>query len=148
MMQRMDLTRVIAAGVLLAAAGAFVAVPACIVAVDQNNGGDCVKNFDCESQLCVAGKCVAQNGDFCQTDQGCASNHCVNGRCQPLPFDSAPPEDASDAPPEDTSSDGSDAGDDAPKETATDTTPPADTTPPPDTTPADSGIDLGLDVPE
>lgn len=103
-MRRMSLSRVIAAGVLVAAVGVFVAVPACIVAVDQENGGDCLKDFDCASGLCVQGKCIAPNGDRCQTDQGCASGHCIDGVCKPVPYDGAVGADVQDTtPPADTS---------------------------------------------
>jgi hypothetical protein len=146
MMQRMPWKRLIAAGALLVAAGAFVAFPACIVAVDQENGGTCIKDFDCDSRHCVAGKCVSPNGDACQTDQGCASGKCTNGHCQPIPYDATPPEDTavSDAP---TDSPAESAAD-APTETPADSGTGTDTATPPDTTPDDTGLlDLGVDVP-
>jgi len=94
MIPRMSPKRVIAAAVLVVAAG----MVACIIATDAENGSDCLKDFDCASKLCVAGKCVAQNGDLCQTDQGCASGKCIAGKCFPvIVFDSGTPLDAEDS---------------------------------------------------
>jgi hypothetical protein len=145
MMQRMGLKRVIAAGVLLAAAGVVFSAPACLIAVDQQNGAACLKDFDCASQHCVGGKCIGLNGDVCQTDEGCASGKCSNGHCLPLPYDASPVSDTADAPPSDAPTD---SPSDTPAETPTDSGTSTDTTPPPDTTPVDTGTDSGSDAPE
>lgn len=56
----MSIPRMLAAGALFALGAVLVSVPACIVANDLENGQDCLKDEECASKQCTAGKCIGQ----------------------------------------------------------------------------------------
>ena len=56
----MSIPRMLAAGALFAIGAVLVSVPACIVANDLENGQDCLKDEECASKQCTAGKCIGQ----------------------------------------------------------------------------------------
>jgi hypothetical protein len=113
MIAAMSFPRMLAAGALLVIGAALVSVPACIVANDLENGQECLRDQECASGQCTAGRCIGQPSG----DSGAPKTDTATGG------DTTPVTDsASDAPAEasgDTAESGTDAADAA--EAATDT---------------------------